>query len=1367
MEQRLKNLEDVCELITKEIVEQSKNMIEMNKSLINEIRCLREAYVKQDDDFEEFKNLLRKLYEQNRQQQQYQQQLPPPPQMNANFMHPAAAAFFPPNFPSQAPPSSNTTTTTATTTGANSTTTQPNSSYFPDPTNQSMLNNVSFQSERTPFNMNQLPPSFSNLNTTGSNYSIPSSASGMNLNQQQQQRQQQQQPVVVAAAPFNPQQPPPPVVFKLVQQTSVSSTTTTTTASSTTGATTAATAPFKFAPSLSTTSTPQTTPFAFTKLSPQVTSGQPTPVPTQVPVQAPSFQQPTSQTKPPQFQLSPSKPVATTTTTATFPKPPTTTTTAPTSSPFSGINLFKPMSTGTTATNISQPAPTLNNLLSSNIFTAPPVTTFGSLDQDDESGGNQNPEEYEPEVDFKPIVQLKEVEVKTGEEDEDALCQMRCKLFKFDSEKKEWKEKGLGDIKLLRHKQTKHIRVLMRREQVFKLCANHKITPEMKVTELAPKSLSWLAVDFSDQEAKSEMLLAKFKTGEEATLFKSEFEKAVQASKTWEKSATPVKQAVAVSDKPSLSQALKSDDWKCNACYAPNKKDSFKCACCQMVKPGSEAAAAAEAASPANKIPESKSQPFSFGLSSNNAQQPASSGIKPTFSFGMASTSNTTTTATTTTNTPKFDFTAKENILKSTTTPNLASATTTSTTTTTQQKPLFGTQTLTTTTTPQATTNIFNKDMTNTPTFASLAAKPGSLFGNVDSAASASPIFKPMGFGGGLQNSAQPAKPLFGGAVTTTPLSSGQNNEDGEDTPGNENPEEYEPQVEFKPIVKLSEVEVKTGEEEEDCLFKQRCKLFRFDSEKKEWKEKGVGEIKLLKSKTANVYRLLMRRDQVLKLCINHRLTLDLKFEIQNEKQVRWHAEDYSEGAGRHELLAARFKNESDAKKFKEECEKAQSMYDSSSVPAPTTTTKVADTKNLCQGLKPTLSEMFKGNNGWTCTNCLVNNKEETTKCAACATPKNPNEAPLPTSTTTTTTSQQTPKFSFGTQPTTTTTTTTTPSTTTMDSVFGAKSGMSFADLAQGSKPFGFGGGFTTAAAAGSSGSSSTGLFGAGAKPAPMLFGAKPTTGNEENEEEGGDNQNPEEYEPQVDFKPLVKLSEVEVKTGEEDEEVLFKQRCKLFRFDNTTKEWKEKGTGEMKILKHRVKENSYRVLMRRDQVLKICANHKITGELKLETVTEKQLRWLANDCSEGQAHPELLTVRFRHEEDVKQFRAEFEKAQQAVRLAGPSTTTTSSVNKNVTSVTNTLASLVKKGDWQCDACYATNKETVDKCACCETPRPVASGSQAASSNNENDVIVVHESKASQELIEKARALKLPDNFYLYMNKAECQGCRGCEKNEE
>ena len=55
---------------------------------------------------------------------------------------------------------------------------------------------------------------------------------------------------------------------------------------------------------------------------------------------------------------------------------------------------------------------------------------------------------------------------------------------------------------------------------------------------------------------------------------------------------------------------------------------------------------------------------------------------------------------------------------------------------------------------------------------------------------------------------------------------------------------------------------------------------------------------------------------------------------------------------------------------------------------------------------------------------------------------------------------------------------------------------------------------------------------------------------------------------PDVQFEPLVSLPEVEVKTGEEDEDVVYSQRAKLFRFDSN--QWKERGVGDMKILKHK-----------------------------------------------------------------------------------------------------------------------------------------------------------------------------------------------------
>ena len=49
---------------------------------------------------------------------------------------------------------------------------------------------------------------------------------------------------------------------------------------------------------------------------------------------------------------------------------------------------------------------------------------------------------------------------------------------------------------------------------------------------------------------------------------------------------------------------------------------------------------------------------------------------------------------------------------------------------------------------------------------------------------------------------------------------------------------------------------------------------------------------------------------------------------------------------------------------------------------------------------------------------------------------------------------------------------------------------------------------------------------------------------------------------------PRLKLDEVEVKTGEEDDDVLFTSRAKLYRWHD--KQWKERGLGEMKGNAHK-----------------------------------------------------------------------------------------------------------------------------------------------------------------------------------------------------
>ena len=55
-----------------------------------------------------------------------------------------------------------------------------------------------------------------------------------------------------------------------------------------------------------------------------------------------------------------------------------------------------------------------------------------------------------------------------------------------------------------------------------------------------------------------------------------------------------------------------------------------------------------------------------------------------------------------------------------------------------------------------------------------------------------------------------------------------------------------------------------------------------------------------------------------------------------------------------------------------------------------------------------------------------------------------------------------------------------------------------------------------------------------------------------------------------------------------------------FFRFDKDVKQWKERGVGDIKILHHQAK-NTFRVLLRRDQVHKIACNHYISQDQTLE----------------------------------------------------------------------------------------------------------------------------------------------------------------------
>lgn len=141
----------------------------------------------------------------------------------------------------------------------------------------------------------------------------------------------------------------------------------------------------------------------------------------------------------------------------------------------------------------------------------------------------ENPEDSNHDPQFEPIVSLPEQDVKTLEEDEEELFKMRAKLFRLASENDppEWKERGTGDVKLLKHKEKGTIRLLMRRDRTLKICANHHIIPTMELKPNASSDRAWVwntPADFADEHPKEEYLAIRFLNAENAQKFKVKFD---------------------------------------------------------------------------------------------------------------------------------------------------------------------------------------------------------------------------------------------------------------------------------------------------------------------------------------------------------------------------------------------------------------------------------------------------------------------------------------------------------------------------------------------------------------------------------------------------------------------------------------------------------------------------------------------------------------------------------------------------------------------------------------------------------------------------------------------------------------------------
>jgi len=146
--------------------------------------------------------------------------------------------------------------------------------------------------------------------------------------------------------------------------------------------------------------------------------------------------------------------------------------------------------------------------------------------------GEDEDVERECTKEFTPVVKLEIIESSetktTGEENENILFEAKTKAYRFLEG--EWKERGLGPMKILEHKVTKKCRLLMRRDKTLKICANFYIDPETKVTTHAgsEKARVFTTVDCSDGDEAPALqnMCIKFGGEEKAQLFQDKFEEA-------------------------------------------------------------------------------------------------------------------------------------------------------------------------------------------------------------------------------------------------------------------------------------------------------------------------------------------------------------------------------------------------------------------------------------------------------------------------------------------------------------------------------------------------------------------------------------------------------------------------------------------------------------------------------------------------------------------------------------------------------------------------------------------------------------------------------------------------------------------------
>ncbi|XP_025423662.1 E3 SUMO-protein ligase RanBP2-like isoform X3 [Sipha flava] len=602
--------------------------------------------------------------------------------------------------------------------------------------------------------------------------------------------------------------------------------------------------------------------------------------------------------------------------------------------------------------------------ISNEVFSLKPSTFKESLETSlnksiNSATDDSYTEEHDPIPEFQPVIPLpSKVEEVTGEENDIILFERRAKLYKYVE--KEWKEKGIGQLKILKNNDTDKVRLVMRREQVHKVCANHLLYDNMELKSKGDKAVIWSANDFSDAiKVKVENLCARFKTVEDCEEFIRVFNENKQTcslnnSLVDNSNTTDIYNKSVIEANKSIGLKLSLENEKSIKHELGGFTFSAPPIINEIVTPKEQ-----------NKTPEKSKGLFSSLNFSTPVKETNVSNLKSLL---------TPKTVKTKTDLKSFSL----NISK----PGLFSA---------DNTPKSSEKSF-------SSNEIKNKlemltpklDLTSgtsaTSYFSTLAkSSPNTGFTN-------SPDFKGFpGAGSTIFNVKTNPSPhaIIKSSIKDTNDSSNQPKDECED---------FVPTAEFVPVIPLPEkVDVVTGEEGLEVVFEDRAKLHRFDPNTKEWKEKGIGQMKILHNQNDGYYQLLMRRELIHKICCNQRLTADLELKpvSSSDKAMSWIGQDFSDGESKKELFAIRFKSVPQLTafrdKFNEVKNKAHQINNISNGKNKVVETNLITELDTSVKTLPKLNDLaqFKPKPGsWTCDACYLSNDATTVKCVACCTVK-------------------------------------------------------------------------------------------------------------------------------------------------------------------------------------------------------------------------------------------------------------------------------------------------------------------------------------------------------------------------------------------